>query len=86
MEFSAKREIKSDGKFPIKKFQSANFERVGRVRGNKLIFNFGLRSNKEKSENNSDSPLDKLCLAELRILDSFRQKIDIFALPSTSLS
>jgi hypothetical protein len=35
---------KSDGKFPIKKIQSADFDRVGRVRGNKLIFNFGLRS------------------------------------------
>jgi hypothetical protein len=33
---------KSDGKFPIKKIQSADFDRVGRVRGNKLIFNFGL--------------------------------------------
>ena len=33
---------KSNGKFPIKKFQSADFDRVGRVRGNKLIFNFGL--------------------------------------------
>jgi hypothetical protein len=32
---------KSDGKFSIKKFQSADFDRVGRVRGNKLIFNFG---------------------------------------------
>ena len=58
-----KREKKSDDKFPIKKIQLADFDRVGRVRGNKLIFNFGLRSNKEKSENNSDSPLDKLCLA-----------------------
>ena len=33
---------KSDGKFPIKKIQAADFDRVGRVRGNKLIFNFGL--------------------------------------------
>jgi hypothetical protein len=41
-EFWAKWEKKSDGKFPIKKIQSANFDRVGRLRGNKLIFNFGL--------------------------------------------
>ena len=34
---------KSDGKFPIKKIQSSDFDRVGRVRGNKLIFNFGLK-------------------------------------------
>jgi hypothetical protein len=31
---------KSDGKFPIKKIKSADFDRVGRIRGNKLIFNF----------------------------------------------
>jgi hypothetical protein len=37
-----KKEKKSDGKFPINFFQSADFDRVGRVRGNKLIFNFGL--------------------------------------------
>jgi hypothetical protein len=37
-----KEKKKSDGKFPIKKIQSADFDRVGRVRGNKLIFNFGL--------------------------------------------
>ena len=35
-----KKEKKSDGKFPIKKFQLADSDRVGRVRGNKLIFNF----------------------------------------------
>jgi len=48
MEFSAKRILretkkKSDCKFPIKKFHSADFDRVSRVRGNKLIFNFGLK-------------------------------------------
>jgi hypothetical protein len=37
-----KKKKKSDGKFPINIFQSADFDRVGRVRGNKLIFNFGL--------------------------------------------
>ena len=37
-----KKERKSDGKFPIKKFQSADFDIVGRIRGNTLIFNFGL--------------------------------------------
>jgi hypothetical protein len=31
---------KSDGKFPIKKIKSADFDGVGRIRGNKLIFNF----------------------------------------------
>ena len=36
------RNEKRDDKFPIKKFQSGDFDRVGRVRGNKLIFNFGL--------------------------------------------
>jgi hypothetical protein len=41
-EFWAKRKKKSYDKSPIKKFQSANFDRVGRVRGNNLIFNFGL--------------------------------------------
>jgi hypothetical protein len=40
--FSETRE-KSDGKFLIKKFQSADFDRVGRVRRNKLIFNCGLK-------------------------------------------
>ena len=40
--FSETRERKNDGKFPIKKFQSADFDRVDRVRGNKVIFNFGL--------------------------------------------
>jgi hypothetical protein len=40
--FSKTKKKKSDDKFPIKKFQSADFDRVGRVRGNKLIFNFGL--------------------------------------------
>ena len=34
---------KSDDKFPIKQFQLADIDRVGRVRGNKLIFNFGLK-------------------------------------------
>ena len=33
---------KSDSKFPIKIFQSTDFDRVGQVRGNKLIFNFDL--------------------------------------------
>jgi hypothetical protein len=33
---------KSDGKFPINFFQLADFDRVGRVRGNKLISNFGI--------------------------------------------
>ena len=33
---------KSDCKFPIKKIQSAGFDKVVRVRGDKLIFNFGL--------------------------------------------
>jgi hypothetical protein len=50
--FSAKRILnetrekkkKNDGKFPIKKIQLANFDRVGQVRGNTLIFNFGLKS------------------------------------------
>jgi hypothetical protein len=47
LEISAKQILsemkkKSDGKFPIKKIQSADFDRVGRVRGNKLNFNFGL--------------------------------------------
>jgi hypothetical protein len=36
------RRKKSDGKFPIKTFQLADFDRVGQVRGSKLIFNFGL--------------------------------------------
>jgi hypothetical protein len=30
------------GKFPIKKIQSADFDRVGQVRGNTLVFNLGL--------------------------------------------
>jgi hypothetical protein len=37
-------ERKNDGKFPIKKIQLANFDRVSQVRGNTLIFNFGLKS------------------------------------------
>jgi hypothetical protein len=37
-----KKEKKSDSKFPIIKFHPNNFDRVGRVKGNKLIFNFGL--------------------------------------------
>ena len=37
-----RKEKKSDNKFPINKFQLADFDRVGQVRGNKLIFNFGL--------------------------------------------
>ena len=45
MEFSVKRILsekkKSDGKFPIKKIQLADFDTVDRVRGNNLIFNFG---------------------------------------------
>ena len=46
MEFSAKQILnetgkKSDSKFPIKNIQSADFDRVGQVRGNKFIFNFG---------------------------------------------
>ena len=41
-EFWAKREKKIDCKFSIKIFQSADFDSVGRIRGNKLIFNFGL--------------------------------------------
>jgi hypothetical protein len=36
-----KKEKKSDSKFPIIEFHPNNFDRVGRVRGNKLIFNFG---------------------------------------------
>jgi hypothetical protein len=40
--FQRNEKKKSDDKFPIKKYQSADFDRVGRVRGNKLIFNFGL--------------------------------------------
>ena len=39
---------KSDGKFPIKKFQSPDFDRVGQVRGNKLIFNFDLIMKEKK--------------------------------------
>ena len=39
--FSETEKKKSDGKFPIKKFQLADFDRVSRVRRNKLIFNFG---------------------------------------------
>jgi hypothetical protein len=35
------RKKKGDGKFPIKKIQLADFDRGGRVRGNKLILNFG---------------------------------------------
>ena len=39
--FSETEKKKSDGKFPIKKIQSADLDRVGRVRGNKFILNFG---------------------------------------------
>ena len=43
-----KKKKKGDGKFPIKKFQSADFDRVGQVRGNKLIFNFDLIMKEKK--------------------------------------
>jgi hypothetical protein len=33
-----KKEKKSDSKFPMKKIQSADFDRVGWVRGNKIYF------------------------------------------------
>jgi hypothetical protein len=34
--------FKVTANFQQKKFKSADFDRVGRVKGNKLIFNFGL--------------------------------------------
>ena len=43
-----KKKKKGESKFPIEKIQSADYDRVGQVRGNKLIFNFDLIMKEKK--------------------------------------
>jgi hypothetical protein len=47
-ETKKKEKKKGESKFPKKKIQSADYDRVGQVRGNKLIFNFDLIMKEKK--------------------------------------